>query len=47
MQNEMTLCGILIGVMAFFMIVGMIGIQKEKKEMQEAAEQKNDSNPTA
>ncbi len=36
MQNEMTLCGILIGVMAFFMIIGMIGIQKEKKEMRES-----------
>lgn len=34
MQNEMTLCGILIGVMAFFMILGMIGIQREKKQMQ-------------
>ena len=34
MQNEMTLCGILIGVMAFFMILGMIGIQREKKQIQ-------------
>ena len=38
MQNEMTLCGILIGVMAFFMIVGMIGIQREKKMMRENQE---------
>ncbi len=43
MQNEMTLCGILIGVMAFFMIVGMIGIRKEKREMQESG-QNNSSN---
>lgn len=38
MQNEMTLCGILIGVMAFFMILGMIGIQREKKMMRENQE---------
>lgn len=39
MQNEMTLCGILIGVMAVFMILGMIGIQKEKREKSEGKEQ--------
>lgn len=32
MENELTLCGILIAVMAFFMIFGMVGIAKEKKE---------------
>lgn len=32
MQNELTLCGILVAVMAFFMVLGMVGIQKEKKE---------------
>lgn len=32
MQNELTLCGILIAVMAVFMIVGMIGILKEKRD---------------
>lgn len=42
MQNEMTLCGILIGVMAFFMILGMIGIQREKKMMRENQENQDE-----
>lgn len=32
MQNELTLCAILVVVMAFFMVLGLVGIQKEKKE---------------
>ena len=32
MQNELTLCAILIVVMAVFMVIGMVGIYKEKKE---------------
>lgn len=34
MQNELTLCAILIVVMAFFMVLGMVGIRKEKGETQ-------------
>lgn len=44
MQNEMTLCGILIGVMAFFMILGMIGIQREKKMMRESENAQEEQN---
>ena len=39
MQNELTLCAILIVVMAFFMVLGMVGIRKEKRE-QKLEEQK-------
>lgn len=43
MQNEMTLCGILIGVMAFFMILGMVGIRMEKARQSQESEEETES----